>query len=105
MSAEPEIRFRGHVQLRWPAEKRLRLQRIKTDAPIARWRACDALSVRRRPKPRRQPSGFCRATPRCNPAAPRCRKRPLRGLAHCRVNDVSKWVKPSSLNPGVPVVK
>jgi hypothetical protein len=45
-----------------------------------------------------QPSGFC-------PAAPRCKKRPLRGLAHCRVNDVSKWVKPSSLNPGVPVVK
>jgi len=33
------------------------------------------------------------------------KKRPLQGLGHGRVNDVSKCVKPASLNPSVPVVK
>ena len=34
-----------------------------------------------------------------------CKKRPFQALAHGRVNDVSKCVRPSSLNPSVPVVK
>jgi hypothetical protein len=33
------------------------------------------------------------------------KKRPLQDLGHGRVNDVSKCVKPASLNPSVPVVK
>jgi hypothetical protein len=33
------------------------------------------------------------------------KKRPLQDLGHGRVNDVSKCVKPASLNSSVPVVK
>jgi hypothetical protein len=39
------------------------------------------------------------------PAVRSLQKRPLQGLGHGRVNDVSKCVKPASLNPSVPVVK
>ncbi len=39
------------------------------------------------------------------PAALSLQKRPFQGLARGRVNDVSNSVKPSSLNPSVPVVK
>jgi hypothetical protein len=39
------------------------------------------------------------------PGSTHCKKPPLQGLAHGRVNDVSKCVKAASLNPSVPVVK
>jgi hypothetical protein len=34
-----------------------------------------------------------------------CKMRPLQGLGHGRVNDVSKCGRPPGLNPSVPVVK
>ena len=44
------------------------------------------------------------ARPFSGPLPAHCKKA-LQGLGHGRVNDVSKCVKPASLNPSVPVVK
>jgi hypothetical protein len=59
------------------------------------------------PTMRRSPA--MASDPAAGPFLPRLpahgKKRPLQGLGRGRVNDVSKWVKPASLNLSVPVVK
>ena len=80
----------------WPVTNQLRHRRL---------RCGPAMDLDERPCRCGRDDGFGRPPPSLPRLPAPCKKRPLQGLGYGRVNDVSKCVRPASLNSSVPVVK